>query len=403
VVVGEGDDSVPEPPLGRATEWVNVTLDLGDGPKTYRRELNTMPQWAGSCWYYLRYLDPTNTETFVDPAVERYWMQGSHLDGTPAFGGVDLYVGGVEHAVLHLLYSRFWHKVLFDLGHVSTPEPFQRLYNQGYILAPAYVDARGVYVPADEVRGDVETGFTIDGEPVTQELGKMGKSLKNSVDPETIYGSYGADTLRLYEMAMGPLDADRPWNARDITGVHRFLQRLWRNLVDEETGALRVVHEAATADLRRLLHRTIAGVADDMKALRFNTAIAKLIELNNGLTKHVSDHAGTPVEVAEALVLMLAPLAPHISEELWDRLGRTTTVVWESFPTADPALLVDDEIEIPVQVDGRIKARIMVPVGSAGPDIEAIAMADPHVVIALAGRTPTRVVVVPGRLVNIIA
>ncbi len=403
VVVGEGDDSVPEPPLGRAGDWVNVTLDLGDGPKAYRRELNTMPQWAGSCWYYLRYLDPTNTETFVDPAVERYWMQGSHPDGTPAFGGVDLYVGGVEHAVLHLLYSRFWHKALFDLGHISTPEPFQRLYNQGYILAPAYVDARGVYVEAESVRGDVESGFTIDGEPVTQELGKMGKSLKNSVDPETIYGSYGADTLRLYEMAMGPLDADRPWNARDITGVHRFLQRLWRNLVDEDTGALRVVDEAATGDLRRLLHRTIAGVADDMKALRFNTAIAKLIELNNALTKHVSDHTGTPVEVAEALVLMLAPLAPHVSEELWDRLGRTTTVVWESFPTADPALLVDDEIEIPVQVDGRIKARILVPVGSAGPDIEAVAMADPHVVDALAGRTPTRVVVVPGRLVNIVA
>ncbi|MGK2959266.1 MAG: leucine--tRNA ligase [Acidimicrobiales bacterium] len=403
VVLGEGDDSVPEPPLGRASEWVNVTLDLGDGPKSYRRELNTMPQWAGSCWYYLRYLDPTNTEAFVDPGVEKYWMQGSHADGTPAFGGVDLYVGGVEHAVLHLLYSRFWHKVLFDLGHVSTPEPFQRLYNQGYILAPAYIDARGVYVPAEEVQGNVESGFTLNGEPVTQELGKMGKSLKNSVDPETIYGAYGADTLRLYEMAMGPLDADRPWNARDITGVHRFLQRLWRNLVDEETGDLRVTQETGDIDLRRLLHRTIAGVTDDMKGLRFNTAVAKLIELNNALTKHVTEHGDTPVEVATAFALMLAPLAPHVSEELWERMGNKSSVVWEPFPTPDPALLVDDEIEIPVQVDGKVKTRIMIASDSSASHIETVALADSAVISALAGRTPTRVVVVPGRLVNIVA
>ncbi len=402
VVVGDGDDSVPEPPLGRATDWVNVTLDLGEGPKTYRRELNTMPQWAGSCWYYLRYLDPTNTEAFVDPGVEQYWMQGTHADGTPAFGGVDLYVGGVEHAVLHLLYSRYWHKVLFDLGHVSTPEPFQRLYNQGYILAPAYVDKRGMYVPAEEVQGDADSGFSFNGEPVTQEFGKMGKSLKNSVDPETIYGSYGADTLRLYEMAMGPLDADRPWNARDITGVHRFLQRLWRNLVDEETGELHVGQEVGDIDLRRLLHRTIVGVADDMKGLRFNTAVAKLIELNNALTKYVNEHNSTPTEVAEAFVLMLAPLAPHVCEELWGRLGHTSSVVWELFPVADPALLIDEEIEIPVQVDGKLKARIMVPTDAPAGDIEAIALADPAVIAGLDGRTPKRVVVVPGRLVNIV-
>jgi leucyl-tRNA synthetase len=198
-------------------------------------------------------------------------------------GGVDLYVGGVEHAVLHLLYSRFWHKVLFDLGSVTTPEPFQRLYNQGYILAPAYVDERGFYVEATEVVPDALGGFTFEGRPVTQEMGKMGKSLKNSVPPETVYEEYGADTLRLYEMYMGPLDADRPWNARDIIGVHRFLARLWRALIDEESGEPRVVAEPADPDLRRLLHRAIAAVREDMAGLRFNTAVAELIKLTNAL------------------------------------------------------------------------------------------------------------------------
>ncbi|HUF31616.1 MAG TPA: class I tRNA ligase family protein [Acidimicrobiales bacterium] len=402
-VVGDDDESVPEPPLGRAEGWREVTLDLGDGPRRYRRELNTMPNWAGSCWYYLRYLDPTNDTALVDPDVERYWMQGSRSDGTPAFGGVDLYVGGVEHAVLHLLYSRFWHKVLFDLGHVSTPEPFQRLYNQGYILAPAYTDDRGFYVEATSVVDEGNGTFTAGGAPVNREMGKMGKSLKNSVSPEDICRAYGTDTLRLYEMAMGPLDADRPWNARDIVGVHRFLQRLWRNVVDEETDALRVVETPAPDDLRRTLHRTIAGVADDMEGLRFNTAVAKLIELNNALGPVAREQGGAPREVAETMALLLAPLAPHVAEELWSRLGHTGSLVWADFPRADPALLVDETIELPVQVDGKVRARLVVAADAGQDELEAAALADERVRAALGDRTVRRVVVVPGRLVNVVA
>ena len=398
----DNEASIPEPPLGRALSWREVELDLGGGTKTYRRELNTMPQWAGSCWYYLRYLDPTNENELVGAATERYWMQGTRPDGTPKAGGVDLYVGGVEHAVLHLLYSRFWHKVLFDLGHVSTPEPFQRLYNQGYILAAAYTDERGVYVDATDVTGDDETGFFHEGRPVAREFGKMGKSLRNSVSPEEIYDTYGTDTLRLYEMAMGPLDADRPWNTRDIIGVYRFLQRLWRNLVDEETGASRVSDDAPSDDLRRLMHRTIAGVRDDMDGMRFNTAVAKLIELNNALTKHTGEHGSTPREVADSLVRMVAPLAPHVAEELWHQLGHEDTVVWSSFPVADPALLVEDEIEIPVQLNGKVKSRIRIPADASQEVVEAAALADDAVRAALAGREPKRVVVVPGRMVSLV-
>jgi leucyl-tRNA synthetase len=401
-VRADDDRSLPEPPLGRASEWREVTLDLGDGPRSYRRELNTMPQWAGSCWYYLRYLDPTNSERFVDPEVEHYWMQGSRPDGTPKAGGVDLYVGGVEHAVLHLLYARFWHKVLYDLGQVSTPEPFHRLFNQGMVQAPAFTDERGVYVDALAVEGDEHTGFTFEGRPVSREFGKMGKSLKNSVSPDDIYAEYGADTLRLYEMAMGPLDAERPWNARDIVGVYRFLQRVWRNLVDEESGAFTVSDAPAPDDLRRLVHRTIAGVRDDMDGMRFNTAVAKLIELNNALGPVARELGGTPREVAEPLVLMLAPLAPHIAEELWSRLGGDGSVVWTDFPEADPDLLTDDQIEIPVQVAGKVRARVLVPADADAAAIEAVALADPAVVTALDGRTPQRVIVVPGRMVNIV-
>ncbi|MCU1379246.1 MAG: leucyl-tRNA synthetase [Acidimicrobiales bacterium] len=401
-VRADDDRSVPEPPLGRVAEWRDVTLDLGDGPRSYRRELNTMPQWAGSCWYYLRYLDPTNRERFVDPEIEHYWMQGTRPDGTPKAGGVDLYVGGVEHAVLHLLYSRFWHKVLYDLGHVSTPEPFHRLFNQGMVLAPAYTDERGVYVDAQAVDEVGDGQFTYEGSPVTREFGKMGKSLKNSVSPDDIYADYGADTLRLYEMSTGPLDAERPWNTRDIVGVYRFLQRVWRHLVDEDSGELAVVDTAPPDELRRLLHKTIAGVRDDMDAMRFNTAVAKLIELNNALGPVVREVGGAPREVAEAMVLMLAPLAPHVAEELWAMLGHEASVVWTDFPQADPALLVEDEIEIPVQIAGKVKAHITIPADADADTIEAVALADPAVQAAIDGRPVKRVVVVPGRMVNIV-
>ncbi len=400
-VVADDDEALPEPPLGRATDWAEVTLDLGDGPKRYRRELNTMPQWAGSCWYYLRYLDPTNDEALVDPEIERYWMCGTRPDGTPAAGGVDLYVGGVEHAVLHLLYARFWHKVLYDLGHVSTPEPFQRLYNQGYILAAAYRDERGVYVPAEEVE-ETEHGFSYQGRPVTREYGKMGKSLKNAVAPDDIIADYGADTLRLYEMAMGPLDTDRPWNTQDIVGVYRFLQRVWRNLVDEHTGASRVTDEPAGEGTRRVLHRTIAAVTADMAALELNTAVARLIELNNHLTKLVAGAGSTPREVAEPLVLMLAPLAPHVAEELWHRLGHTQSLAYEPWPEHDPALLVEHEVELPVQVDGKVRSKVRVAADAGEAAVEAAARADDRVAALLEGRQVRRVVVVPGRLVNIV-
>ena len=269
--------SAPVPPLARAAGWANVTLDLGDGPRRYRRELNTMPQWAGSCWYYLRYLDPDNEQAFVDPEIDRYWMvpADAAFDGD---GGVDLYVGGVEHGVLHLLYARFWHKVLYDLGHVSTREPFRRLVNQGYILADAFTDERGMYVQAAEVAHEAD-GYTFNGQPVTRRSGKMGKSLKNSVSPDDIYQQYGADTLRLYEMATGPLETDRPWRTSDIIGVHRFLQRLWRSIIDETTGAPRVSDEEPDSGTLRRLHRTITVVRQDVEALRYNTAIARLMEL----------------------------------------------------------------------------------------------------------------------------
>lgn len=393
------DVTDPIPPLARADHWVQVELDLGDGPRRYRRELNVMPQWAGSCWYELRYLDPTNEERFVDPEVERYWL-GPTEDGHT--GGVDLYVGGVEHAVLHLLYARFWHKVLYDLGHVSSEEPFHRLFNQGYIQAYAYRDARGQTVPAHEVVEQADGTFSWNGEAVQREYGKMGKSLKNVVTPDEMYDEFGADTFRLYEMSMGPLEASRPWNTRDVVGMQRFLQRLWRNLVDEETGELRVLDAPAPDDLRRTLHRTIDGVGSDMAGLRFNTAIAKLIELNNALTPVASSLGGTPREVAEPLVIMLSPLTPHLAEELWQRLGHEDTITYVPFPEADPALLVDEAVEVPVQVNGKVRARIMVPADADAGSMESIALADPKVQAALDGKQVRKVIAVPGRTVNVV-
>ena len=400
-IVSDDEDTLPEPPLARADSWVTVELDLGDGPKTYVRELNTMPQWAGSCWYYLRYLDPTNENAMVDPEVERYWMQGTRPDGRPAAGGVDLYVGGVEHAVLHLLYARFWHKVLYDLGHVSTPEPFQRLFNQGYIQAFAYTDERGFYVEASEVE-ERDGAYLFHGEPVTRQYGKMGKSLRNVVTPDDIYRDYGADTLRLYEMFMGPLDQSRPWNTADIIGVHRFLQRLWRNVVDEGTGELRVFSEPADDETRRLLHRTIAAVADDMATMSFNTAIASLFSLNNHLSRVVAERGAAPAEVVVPLVLMVAPLAPHIAEELWERLGNTESLTYEAFPDADPALLVDELVEIPVQFNGKVRAHVTVAPDADAATTEAAARADDSVNALLDGKTVRKTVVVPGRLVNFV-
>ncbi|HEY2203037.1 MAG TPA: leucine--tRNA ligase [Pseudonocardia sp.] len=398
-------DTQPEPPLSRAADWVNVELDLGDGPHAYRRETNTMPQWAGSCWYPLRYLDPTNSERFCDPEVERYWMgkdPAKHGANDP--GGVDLYVGGVEHAVLHLLYSRFWHKVLFDLGEVSSEEPFRRLFNQGYIQAFAYTDARGTYVAAEEVVETESGGFTWNGEPVRREYGKMGKSLKNVVTPDEMCARYGADTFRLYEMSTGPMDISRPWSTRDVVGSHRFLQRLWRNLVDENTGLSQVGDDEPAERTVRLLHRTIDGVRTDYLALHYNTAAAKLIELNNHLTKEYSPGAGRPVprSVAEPLVLMLAPLCPHIAEELWTVLGHPDTLAYAPFPVAEERFLAAESVEYPIQVNGKVRSRVTVAADADSSAVQATALADEKIVALVGDATPRKVIVVPGRLVNIV-
>ncbi|MGW1889065.1 leucine--tRNA ligase [Streptomyces sp. NPDC002004] len=393
-------DTQPETPLSRNEDWVDVTLDLGDGsgPKKYRRETNTMPNWAGSCWYELRYLDPHNSDKLVDPAIEQYWM--GPREGMP-HGGVDLYVGGAEHAVLHLLYARFWSKVLYDLGHVSSAEPFHKLFNQGMIQAYVYRDSRGIAVPAAEVE-ERDGAYYHQGEKVTRLLGKMGKSLKNAVTPDEICAEYGADTLRLYEMAMGPLDVSRPWDTRAVVGQFRLLQRLWRNIVDETTGEVTVADVAESdvdEDTLRALHKAADGVRQDLEGMRFNTAIAKITELNNHLTKA---GGALPRTVAERLVLLIAPLAPHIAEELWRKLGHTDSVVHRDFPVADPAYVVDETVTCVVQIKGKVKARLEVSPSISDEDLERVALADDKVVAALDGAGIRKVIVRAPKLVNIV-
>ncbi|NEK60327.1 leucine--tRNA ligase [Geodermatophilus sabuli] len=392
-------DSAPEPPLSRATEWTTVDLDLGDGPKRYRRETNTMPNWAGSCWYYLRYLDPGDDERMVDPELERYWL-GPREPGD--VGGVDLYVGGVEHGVLHLLYARFWHKVLFDLGHVSSEEPFRRLVNQGYISAYAYTDERGFYVPAADVVEE-DGRFTYEGRPVNREYGKIGKSLKNMVTPDEMIGAFGADTFRVYEMSTGPLDQSRPWETKAVVGSQRLLQRIWRVVVDERTGEVRAADDVEPGeDTSRALHRTIAGVRDGMATMRFNIAIARITELTNHLTQTYGAEAPVPRSVAEPLVLLVAPLAPHVAEEMWSRLGHDSSLAWTAFPVADPRWLVEDTVQVAVQVNGKVRAQVTVPADADADALEAAARGDEKIAGHLAGKTVRRVVAVPGRLVNFV-
>ena len=382
-------NSEPETPLSRAKEWVEVELDLGDGPRTYQRETNVMPQWAGSCWYQLRYIDPMNADRFVDPENEEYWV-GQRPDAVS--GGVDLYVGGVEHAVLHLLYARFWHKILFDLGQVSSFEPYHRLFNQGYIQAFAYRDVRGVIVPAEEVKEEHAGVYVWNGEKVDREYGKMGKSLKNVVTPDEMCERFGADTFRVYLMSTGPLDVSRPWETRAIVGAQRFLQRVWRALVNEETGESVVSEFPAPDDIKRLLHKVIAGVREDLAELRFNTAIAKLIELTNALTKLDS----SPREIVEPLILMLAPVAPHIAEELWQQLGHSESLAYNDFPVADPAYLVEETVTYPVQVNGKVRGRVEVAASADEATVKAAALG------AVSISDPKKVIVVPGRLVSIV-
>ncbi len=396
----EDADSEPSPPLAKAREWVEVELDLGDGVKKYTRDTNVMPQWAGSSWYQLRYIDPTNDDQFCNLENEAYWT-GPRPDvhGPNDPGGVDLYVGGVEHAVLHLLYSRFWHKVLFDLGYVTSKEPYRRLYNQGYIQAFAYTDSRGVYVPAEEVE-EKDGKFFYQGEEVTQEYGKMGKSLKNAVAPDDICNNYGADTLRVYEMSMGPLDTSRPWATKDVVGAQRFLQRLWRLIVDENTGEALTRDEALTDEDNKHLHRTIAGVRDDYANLRVNTVVAKLIEYVNYLTKTYPDTI--PTGAVLPLVVMVSPVAPHIAEELWKKLGHTDTVTYEPFPTFEEKWLTDDEVELPVQINGKVRSRITVAADASQEQIIEIALADEKIAPQIEGKNLVKQIVIPGRMVNLV-
>ncbi|MBP6995657.1 MAG: leucine--tRNA ligase [Phycicoccus sp.] len=401
----DDNSSEPEPPLGRVTQWVDVTLDLGDGrgPRRFRRETNTMPNWAGSCWYYLRYLDPLNDASFVDPQNEAYWI-GPHktpVEGAPAGavdpGGVDLYVGGVEHAVLHLLYARFWHKVLHDLGHLSSDEPFRKYFSQGYIQAAAYRDARGTPVEATEVVEGPDGTFTWRGEPVTREFGKIGKSLKNMISPDEMYAAYGADTFRLYEMGLGPLEQSKPWDTRAVVGSQRFLQRLWRNVIDEETGAVKVADIDVDEATARILHRTIDAVSNDYRTLGFNTAIARLTELNNALTKLDV----VPRAAAEDLILMVAPMAPHIAEELWSRMGHPHSLSRETFPVADPTLLVEDTVTCVVQIQGKVRDRFDVAATIGEAELRELALARPKIAEATADGIRTVIVRAP-KLVNVV-
>ena len=397
----EDAQSSPEAPLSRNQDWVNVTLDLGDGPKVYHRDTNTMPNWAGSCWYYMRYIDPKDDQHMVDPEEYDYWLGPRHNATAGESGGVDLYVGGVEHAVLHLLYARFWHKVLYDLGYVSSKEPFHKLFNQGMIQAYAYTDQRGQYVPAAEVEEHEEGGkvsYTWQGQPVNREFGKMGKSLKNIITPDDMYRTYGADTFRLYEMSMGPLDESRPWNTRNVVGGMRFLQRLWRNVVDEQTGEVVLDEGEPDQKTLKLLNTTIHDVTVEMEAMRPNTAIARMIVLNN----HLTGLNPTPRAAVEPLVLMLSPIAPHICEELWSRLGHKESLAHAQWPTWDDRYLGEDTVTAVVQIKGKVRGKLQVSPDIAPDQLEAMALALPAVQERLGGKEPRKVIVKAPKIVSVV-
>ena len=414
----------PEPPLSKADDdWLFPVID----GKKYKRETNTMPQWAGSCWYYLRFIDNKNDEVFIDPEKEKAWMP------------VDLYIGGAEHAVLHLLYSRFWHKVLYDRGHVTTCEPFQRLINQGIILGETentgFKNSAGNWVSAELVKENAEddgseyihaktkepvVAFSLEAEQVTKvganfvleqdndvrviaKAYKMSKSRGNVVNPDVIVEDYGADSLRLYEMFMGPLEQMKPWSMQGVSGVRGFLDRVWRMIVDAnaETTELNaaIVDDKPTDEQTRLLHKTIKAVTTDIEALSFNTAISRMMEFTNSFTKN----SHRPHSVMKQFVLLLAPFAPHIAEELWRLLGGEKTLSYESWPKYDEKLTVDSTVEIPVQIKGKVRAKITVPHDISKDDLEEAARSDERIKELLAGKEVRKVIVVPGRLVNFVA
>jgi leucyl-tRNA synthetase len=379
-----------KPPLARAgDDWLMVTLPDG---RVGLRETNTMPQWAGSCWYYLRFLDPNNQERAWSEEAERYWMP------------VDLYVGGVEHAVLHLLYARFWHKVLFDCGLVHTKEPFQRLFNQGMVLAYSHRDERGKYYAPQEVEerdGIVVAKAT--GVPLSAQIEKMSKSKLNVVSPDEVISDYGADAMRLYELFMGPLEQVKPWQMSGVEGVYRFLQRVWRLVVDERSNELssRLTDAPETSEpaLQRSLHATIEKVLVDTQALRFNTAIAQMMIFVNDATAS----ATLPREVVSRFLRVLAPYAPHVAEELWARLGESDLISRATWPAHDATLTADDHVTVVVQVNGKVRDKVNVPPDIEQTSLEEAALRCAGVQRILEGRKPRKVIVVPGRLVNIVA
>jgi leucyl-tRNA synthetase len=373
-----------EPPLARAPQWLRSTDSATGAPAL--REINTMPQWAGSCWYYLRFLDPHNDRTIVDPAKERYWMP------------VDLYVGGAEHAVLHLLYARFWHKVLYDIGIVSTKEPFRKLFNQGMILAFSYRDAAGKYYePAKVIQSE---GHHFAGNiPVTQKIEKMSKSRFNVVNPDDIVAAYGADALRLYEMFMGPLEMTKPWQTSAVHGMRHFLERAWRLVCDDDAPiSQRLVDVAPDPRLLRLQHKTVRAVTEGIENLRFNTSIARLMELVNTLTPLEQ----RPRSVVQSLVLLLAPFAPHLCEELWRVLGHGKSLAYAPWPIFDPDLASDDQREYVVQLNGRIRHKIVADADIAADTLLALMKADRRVKELLAGKEIVKEIAIPGRLVNFV-
>jgi leucyl-tRNA synthetase len=384
----ELDDYKPtsegDPPLARAENWLHTT-DQSTGLPALR-ETNTMPQWAGSCWYYLRFADPRNDAAPIAPAKEKYWLP------------VDLYIGGAEHAVLHLLYARFWHKVLFDIGVVSTKEPFQKLFNQGMILAFSYQDRAGKYYRPDEV---IERGgqWFAGQNPVTRQIEKMSKSRFNVVNPDAVIDAYGADSMRLYEMFMGPLDVAKPWQMSGVAGVSRFLNRAWRIVVsDADALSAQMCDIEPTREILQLQHKTIRSVTEDIEALRFNTAIAKLMEMSNAL--HALERK--PRDVVESFVLLLSPLAPHLAEELWSILGHQDSLAFAPWPSFDPALAQDGVREYVVQINGKLRHKVFADAGLSAAGLLESIKADPRVTELLQGKQVVREVAVPGRLVNFV-
>ena len=389
-------ETLPQPPLGKLQDWAQTTCPQCNGPA--QRELNTMPQWAGSCWYYLRFLDPKNKEAYVDPEIEKYWMAPTEDNPT---GGVDFYIGGAEHAVLHLLYARFWHKLLYDLGYASSPEPFGRLFNQGMIRSFAYRDQRGMYVGYEEVDKSGKTPrHKQTGEELTETVEKMSKSLKNVVNPNEVIEEYGADTFRMYEMFMGPLEASKPWNTNDVPGIQRFLQRVWRMIVADDGTLNPAIQEMELEEtILRLLHKTIKKVTRDIENLSLNTAISQMMIFVNEFSK------ANPRSrwATESFVLLLSPFAPHIAEEFWQRLGHETTLACESWPICDEELTRDPEVELAVQVNGKVRDKITVPADSDEKNIQEKALALEKIQELITDKNIRKVVVVKNRLVNIVA